>query len=181
MERALSLANAILQHRVRVVRLAPHAPVIESVTEQRAQTPPTLDNWQPTNIKREENPPIEPDTQAGRNLRGKLEEDFPTCYIEEISCPEDTLTPMEPQARDKTRGRLSEDIPTCYVKEVTYMDEVSQRTCVVMMHHTDIVARDKDEASEEEEMGTSAEVEKNGMHAPLLDATHLDLVFELQR
>jgi hypothetical protein len=54
---------------------------------------------------------------------------------------------MQPQARDKTRGRLSEDIPTCYVKEVTYMDEVSQRTCVVMMHHTDIAARDKDKAS----------------------------------
>jgi hypothetical protein len=74
MERALLLANSILRHRARVVRLAPHAPVIESVMEQRAQTPPALDNWQPTDIKREENPPIEPDTQAGSSLRGKLEE-----------------------------------------------------------------------------------------------------------
>ena len=61
------------------------------------------------------------------------------------------------------------------------MDEVSQRTCVVMMHHTDIVARDKDEASAEAEMGTLGKAGTKGMHAPLLRVAHLDLVFELQR
>jgi hypothetical protein len=58
-------------------------------------------------------------------LRGKLVEDFPTCYIEEIPCLEDTPTALEPQAKDKTRGRLCEDIPTCYIEKVIYMDEVS--------------------------------------------------------
>jgi hypothetical protein len=172
MERALLLENSILWHRERVARLAPHAPIIESAMEKRAQTPPALDNWQPTNIKREENPPIEPDTQARSSLRGKLEEDFPTYYIEEIPCPKDTTTSLEPQARDKTRGRICEDIPTCYVEEV-------QRTCAVMVHHTDIAARDKDEANAEEEMSTSSEAGAKGMHAPLLHTAHLDLVFEL--
>ena len=86
--------------------------------EKRAQTPPTLDNWHPTDIKREENPTIEPDTQARSNLRGNLEEHFPTYYIEEIPCQDDTTTALECQARDKTRGRLCEDIPTCYIEKV---------------------------------------------------------------
>jgi hypothetical protein len=83
------------------------------------------------------------------------------------------MTSLEPKARDKIRGRLCEDIPTCYVEEV-------QRICAVMVHHTDIAARDKDEASVEAKMGTSSEVRAKGMHAPLLHATHLDLVFELR-
>ena len=101
MERALSLANSILQQRVRVAHFALHAPIIESATKKRAQTPPALDNWQPTGIKREENPPPAPKTQAGSSLRGKIEEDFPTFYIEEIPCPEEAPTALEPQARDK--------------------------------------------------------------------------------
>jgi hypothetical protein len=36
-------------------------------------------------------------------LRGNLEEDFPTYYIEEIQCPKDTMTSLEPKARDKIR------------------------------------------------------------------------------
>jgi hypothetical protein len=180
MERALSLENSILRQRARVARFALHAPIIESATEKRAQTPPALDNWQPTDIKREENPPPAPETQAGSSLRGKIEEDFPTCYIEEIPCPENTSTALEPQARDKTRGRLCEDIPTCYVEEVPYMDEVSQRICAVKVHHTDIAAMDKDEASAEAKKGTSGEADTKGMHAPLLRAAHLDLVFELR-
>jgi hypothetical protein len=44
--------------------------------EKSAQTPPTLDNWQPTDIKKEENPPTAPKTQARSSFRGKLEEDY---------------------------------------------------------------------------------------------------------
>jgi hypothetical protein len=84
--------------------------------KKSAQTPPTMDNWQPTDIKKEENPPTAPETQAGCSFRGKLEEDFPTCYIDEIPYMEDTPTTLELQARDKTRGRLCED--TCYIEEV---------------------------------------------------------------
>ena len=110
-----------------------------------------MDNWQPTYINKEENPPTGPETQAGSSLRGNIEEDFPTCYIEEIPYTEDTPTALEPQERDKTRGRLCED--TCYIEEVPYMDVVSQMTCAVMVHHTDIAAMDKDEASAEAEKG----------------------------
>jgi hypothetical protein len=31
--------------------------------KKSAQTPPTMDNWQPTDIKKEENPPTRPETQ----------------------------------------------------------------------------------------------------------------------
>ena len=110
-----------------------------------------MDNWEPAYINKEENPPTGPETQAGSSLRGNIEEDFPTCYIEEIPYTEDTPTALEPQARDKTRGRLCED--TFYIEEVPYMDVVSQMTCAVMVHHTDIAAMDKDEASAEAEKG----------------------------
>jgi hypothetical protein len=49
-----------------------------------------------------------------------------------------------------------------------------------MVHHTDIIARDKDEASAEAEMGTSSEAGVKGMHTPFLRTTHLDLVFEIR-
>jgi hypothetical protein len=49
-----------------------------------------------------------------------------------------------------------------------------------MVHHIDIIARDKDEASAEAENGTSSEAGVKGMHAPLLRMAHLDLVFELR-
>jgi hypothetical protein len=153
MERALSLANSILRQRARVARLALHAYAIESAMEERAQTPPAQlslsDNWQPTGTTQEENPPTAPETQARSSMRGRLDEDFPTCYVEEVPYTENTLTALEPQARDNTRGRLCEDFPTCYVEEVPYMDVVSQGTCAVMVHHTDIAAMDKDEASAE--------------------------------
>ena len=110
-----------------------------------------MDNWQPTYINKEENAPTGPKTQDGSSLRGNIEEDFPTCYIEEIPYTKDTPTALEPQARDKTRGRLCED--TFYIEEVPYMDVVSQMTCAVMVHHTDIAAMDKDEASAEAEKG----------------------------
>jgi len=51
-------------------------------------------------------------------LRGNLEEDFLTYYIEEIPCPKDTTTSLEPKERDKIRCKLCEGIPTCYVEEV---------------------------------------------------------------
>jgi len=123
MERALSLANSILCRRERVAYLTLEAPTIESAMEKIAYTLAALDNWQPTYIKKEENPPTGPETQARSILRGNIEEDFPTCYIEEIPYTEDTPTALEPQARDKTRGRLCED--TCYIEEVPYMDVVS--------------------------------------------------------
>jgi hypothetical protein len=93
---------------------------------------------------------------------------------------------MEPQARDKTRGRLCEDLPTCYIEEVPYMIVVSQRTCAVMVHHTDIASMDKDEASAEVEKSNAGEADTKGMHArsgdhPLfLHAAHLERVFELR-
>jgi hypothetical protein len=127
-----------------------------------------------------------PKTQARSSLRGKIEEDFPTYYIEEIPYTEDTPTSLEPQARDKTRGRLYEDIPTCYIEEVPYMIVVSQRTCAVMVHHTDIASMDKDKASTEEEKGNIGEADTKGMHArsgahpTFLHVAHLELVFELQ-
>jgi hypothetical protein len=93
--------------------------------EKITHTPPTLDNWQPTDIKKEENPPTTPETQARSSLRGNLEEDFPTYYIEEITYTEDTPTTLEPQERDKTRGRLCEDLLMCYIEEVPYMIVVS--------------------------------------------------------
>jgi hypothetical protein len=96
MERALSLANSILRQRARVSHLALHAPTIESATEKISHTPPALDNWHPTDIKKEENPPTTPETQDGSSLRGKIEEDFPTYYIEEIPYKEDTPTALEP-------------------------------------------------------------------------------------
>ena len=46
--------------------------------KKSAQTPRTMDNWQPTDIKKEENPPTAPETQDVCSFRGKLEEDFPT-------------------------------------------------------------------------------------------------------
>jgi hypothetical protein len=180
MERALSLANSILRQRARVAHLALHAPAIESAMEEHAQTPPTLDNWQPTGITQEENPPTAPETLAGSSMRGRLEEDFPTCYVEEIPYTEDT------QARDNTRGRLCEDFPTCYVEEVPYMDVVSQGTCAVTVHHTDIAAMEKDEASAEAGTVIPGEADTKGMHArsgaqpPFLHVAHLDLVFELR-
>jgi hypothetical protein len=186
MERALSLANSILRQRVRVARLTLHAPTIESAMEKIAHTPSALDNWQPTDIKKEENPSTAPETQAGSSLRGKPEEDFPTCYIEEIAYTEDTPTALEPQARDKTRGRLYDNLPTCYIEEVPYMIVVLQRTCEVMVHHTDITSMDKDEASTKAEKGNPGEAEKKGMHArsgahpTFLHAVHLELVFELR-
>jgi hypothetical protein len=84
--------------------------------EKSAQTPLALDNWQPIEIKKEENPPTAPEFQARISFRGKLEEDFPTFYIEEIPYMEDTPTALELQARGKTRGRLCEDM--CYIEEV---------------------------------------------------------------
>ena len=90
--------------------------------EKRAQNTLVLDNWQPIHIRRDENPPTAPETQARSSLRGNIEEDFPTCYIEETPYTEDTPTSLEPQARDKTRGRLCED--TFYIEEVPYMDVV---------------------------------------------------------
>jgi hypothetical protein len=84
MERALSLANSILHRRARVTYLTLEAPTIESEMENISYTPTTLDNWQPTYINKEENPPTGPETQAGNILRGNIEEDFPPCYIEEI-------------------------------------------------------------------------------------------------
>jgi hypothetical protein len=41
----------------------------------------------------------------------------------------------------------------CYIEEVPYMDVVSKRTYVVMVHHIDITSMDKDEASAEAEKG----------------------------
>jgi hypothetical protein len=46
--------------------------------KKSAHTPPTMDNRQPTDIKKEENPPTGPETQARCSFRGNLEEDFPT-------------------------------------------------------------------------------------------------------
>jgi hypothetical protein len=46
--------------------------------KKSAQTPPKMDNWQHTDIKKEENPPTAPETQARCSFRGKLEEDLPT-------------------------------------------------------------------------------------------------------
>jgi hypothetical protein len=63
---------------------------------------------------------------------------------------------------------------------------VSQRTCAVMVHHTDIASMDKDEASAEAEKGNPSEVDTKGMHAcsgahpTFLHAAHLQLVFELR-
>jgi phage FluMu protein Com len=171
---------------VRVARLTLHAPTIESTMENIVHTPPALDNWQPTNIKKEENPTTAPKTQPGSSLMGNLEEDFPTCYIEEIPYTEDTPTALEPQARDKTRGRLSEDLPTCYIEEVPYMIVVSQRTYAVMVHQIDIASMDKDEASAEAEKGNPGEADTKGMHArsgahpPFLHTAHLELVFQLR-
>jgi hypothetical protein len=184
--RALSLANSILLQRERVARLALHAPKIESAMEKSAHNPPALDNWQPTDIKKEENPPTTPEAQAGSSLRAKLEEDFLACDIEEIPYTKETRTSLEPQGRDKTRRRLSEDLSTCYIEEVPYMIVVSQRTCAVMVHHIDIASMDKDEASAEAEKGNPGEVDTKGMHAcsrahpPFLHAAHLELVFELR-
>jgi len=186
MEREISLANSILRRRSRAAYLALQAPTIEFSMEKITHTPPTLDNWQPTDIKKEENPPTTPETQAGSSLRGNLEEDFPTYYIEEIPYTQDTPTTPEPQERDKTRGRLCEDLPTCYIEEVPYMIVVSQRTCVVMVHHTDITSMDKDEASAEAERGIPSEADTKGMHAcsgahpPFLHPAHLELVFDLR-
>jgi hypothetical protein len=165
MERALLLANSILRQRERFTRLTLHAPTIEAATEKIAHNPPGLDNWRPTDIKNEENTPTAPETQAGSSLRGNIEEDFPTCYIEEIPYMEDTPTALEHEARDKTRGRLYEDISTCYIEEVPYMDVVSQRTCAVMVHHTDIASMDKDKASAEGKKGNPSEADTKGMHA----------------
>jgi hypothetical protein len=46
--------------------------------KKSTQTPPTMDKCQPTDIKKEENPPTAPETQAGCSFRGNLEEDLPT-------------------------------------------------------------------------------------------------------
>ena len=90
------------------------------------------------------------------------------------------MTTLEPPATKKKRRRLCEDIPTCYVEEVTYKDEVSKSACIVMMHHTDIAAMDEVEARAEGGKDTSSEAVTNKLHAPLLRAAHLDLVFELR-
>jgi len=104
-------------------------------------------------------------------LRDKLEEALPT--------KEDNIAKaLKPQATNTKRGRLCEDYPNCYVEEVLYEDEVLKRTCTVMMHHKDIVAMEKNEARAKVEKGTSGEATTNEMHAPLLRATHMDLVFE---
>jgi hypothetical protein len=179
-ERALTMANSILRQRARVARMALYATVTEPAMERRAHTPPALDNWKPTGMKREEIPATEPDTQAGSCLKEEPEEEFPICYAEEIPCPDDMATTLEPPATEKKRRRLCEDIPTCYVEEVTYEDEVSKSACTVMMHHTDIAAMDEVEARAEVGKDTSGEAVTSELHAPLLRAAHLDLVFELR-
>jgi hypothetical protein len=209
LERALSLANSILRQRAKVARLALQAYAIESAMEERAQTPPEQlslsDNWQPTGTTQEENPPTALETQARSSMRGRLDEEFPTCYVEEVPYTENTLTALEPQARDNTRGRLCEEFPTCYVEEVPYMDVVSQGTCAVMVHHTDIAAMDKGEGSADTEAVIPGEADTketkvtpgegdetptptpnrtvhghSGAPPPFLHAAHLDLVFELR-
>jgi hypothetical protein len=131
-------------------------------------------------MKRVEIPAIEPETQMGSSLKEEPDEEFPICYVEETPCLDDIATALEPQATDTKRRRLCEDIPTCYVEEMPYEDEGSKRACVVMMHHTDIVAMDKDKAEAKAGKETSGEAVTNELHAPLLRATHLDLVFELR-
>jgi hypothetical protein len=147
--------------------------------ERRAHTPPSLDNWKPTIMKQEEIPTIEPNTQARSCLKEELEEVFPIFYAKEIPCPKHMATTLEPPAIEKKRHSLCEEIPTCYVEEVTYEDEVSKGACVVMMHHTNIAARDEVEARDEVGKDTSSEEVTNELHVPLLRVAHLDLVFEL--
>jgi len=106
-------------------------------------------------------------------------EEFPICYMEETPCPDDIATASKPQATTTKRRRLCEDIPTCYVEKMPYEDEGSKRACVVMVHHTYIAAIDKDKAEAEAGKETSGEAVTNELHAPLLRAAHLDLVFEL--
>jgi hypothetical protein len=62
---------------------------------------------------------------------------------------------------------------------VTYEDEVTKISCAVMMHHTDIASMNEVEARSEVGKDTSGEAVTSKLHAPLLRAAHLDLVFEL--
>jgi hypothetical protein len=146
MEHALSMANSILRQRARFTCIALHATVTESAMKRRAHTPLAQDNWKPTDMKRVEIPAIEPETQVGSSLKEEPDEEFPNYYVEEIPCLNDIVTALEPQATDMKRRRLCEDIPNCYVEEIPYEDEGSKRSCVVMVHHTDIAAMDKDKA-----------------------------------
>jgi hypothetical protein len=63
---------------------------------------------------------------------------------------------------------------------------VSQRTYAVMLHHTNIASKEKDEASAKAEKCNPGEADTKGMHArfdahrPFLHAAHLELVFELR-
>jgi hypothetical protein len=180
MEHTLSMANSILRQRARVAHIALHATVIESTMKRRAHTPPAQDNWKPTDMKRVEIPTIERETQVGSSLKEEPNEEFPICYVEEIPCPDDIATALEPQETDTKRRRLCKDIPTCYVEEMPCDDECSKRACVVMVHHTDIFAMDRDKAKAEARKETSGEVVTNELHSPLLCASHLDLVFKLR-
>jgi hypothetical protein len=130
---------------------------------------------------------------------------FPTCYVEEVPYAENIQSALEPQARENTRGRLCEEFPTCYVEEVPYMDVVSQGTCAVMVHHTDIAAMDTGEGNanaeavipgkaDTKEMKVTPDKDDetptptpnrtvhvhSGAQPPFLHVTHLDLVFELR-
>jgi hypothetical protein len=130
-------------------------------------------------MKRAEIPAIEPETKVGSSVKEEPNEEFPIYYMEETPCPDDIATASKPQATTTKRRRLCEDIPTCYVEKMPYEDEGSKRACVVMVHHTYIAAIDKDKAEAEAGKETSGEAVTNELHAPLLRATHLDLVFEL--
>ena len=112
-------------------------------------------------------------------MKEEPDEEFPICYVEEIPCPDDIATALEPQETNTKRRRLCEEIPTCYVEEMPCEDECLKRACVVMVYHTDISTMDKDKAKAEAGKETSGEVVTNELHSPLLCASHLDLLFEL--
>jgi hypothetical protein len=137
-------------------------------------------------------------------MMGRLGDEFPTCYVEEVPYTENTLAALEPQARGNMRGGLCEEFPTCYVEEVPYMDLVSQGTYTVIEHHEDITAMDKGVGNTGTEVVTPGKAAtremkfalgegdetlspppNQAMHGhtgappPFLHATHMDLVFEL--
>jgi hypothetical protein len=155
---------------------------------------------------REENTLNALETQARRSKMGRLGDEFPAYYVEEVPYTEITMTALEPQATGSMRGGgwFCGEFPTYYVEEVPYMDLVSHRTYMVIKHHEDIVAMNKGVGNTNTKAVTPGKVATSktkvtlsegdktrappsnrtmhghiGASPPFLHATQLDLVFEL--
>jgi hypothetical protein len=109
LEHSLSMATSILRQRARADQLALHAIIVEPGIERSTRTMA-----------------IEPESC----MKEGVEDEFPTCYVEETSYLEDLATTLEPQATvpkiqtgSGPKGEQADEFPICIVEEIPWTDD----------------------------------------------------------